>query len=154
MVVNARDTLAAVERIVWITGVRSRWTLTLRLMVVGDANGTRSTLDGVTGWTTAKGLGSLVLDAGLRLLTLGVVSAVMFLGRLAAVSVVGVTHKAIETIAPSLVLTSHTNRVCGTGEGIADSHAFKDTQNIWTTGGFIRTISVTGAVGQGRLFAG
>jgi len=65
MVVDTRNALAAIEGIVRIAGKRTRWTLALRLMVVGDTHGTGSTLDRIAGWSTAKGLGGLILDAGL-----------------------------------------------------------------------------------------
>jgi len=65
MVVDTRNTLTAIEGIIRIAGKRTRWTLALRLMVVGDTNGTGTTLDRIAGWSTAKGLGGLILDAGL-----------------------------------------------------------------------------------------
>lgn len=53
VVVDARDTLAAVEGIVRIPGKRSWRALALRLMVVGDAHGAGSTLDRIAGWSAA-----------------------------------------------------------------------------------------------------
>lgn len=148
MVVNTRNTLAAIKWIVWISGERSRWTLTLRLMIVGDANGSGSTFHRITSWTTSESLGRFILNTGFRLLALCMVSAVMFLGWLTAVPIVGVTHKPVETITSSLVLTGYANRVGRAREGITDGDALKDSQDIRTTGRSIRAISVTGAVWQ------
>lgn len=53
MIVDTRDTLAAVERIVRISGKRSWRALALGLMVVGDAHGTGSALDSIAGRSAA-----------------------------------------------------------------------------------------------------
>lgn len=65
MIIYTRYALAAIERIVGISSIRSRWTLTLRLMIVCNANGTRSTLDAIAGGTTTQRLCGLILDASL-----------------------------------------------------------------------------------------
>lgn len=148
MVVDTRNTLATVEWIIRISGIGSRWALTLSLMIVGNANGTWATLDTLAGWTTAQRLCRLILDAGLRLRAFCTAATLMFPFSLAAIAIIGITHKSTEAITTSLMLASNTDGVRWTGEGIADGNAFEHAQHIGTTAGGIGTVFITGTVGQ------
>lgn len=122
-------------------------------MIVGNANSSWATLDALAGWTTAERLGSLILDAGLRLGALCIVTALMFPFWLATITIIGITHESTETITASLVLTGNADRVRWAGEGITDGNALKHAQHIRTTSGSIGTVLIIGTVGQGGLLA-
>lgn len=154
MIVDTRNTLTAVERIIRISSIGSRWTLTLCLMIVGNANGAWPTLDAFAGRTTAERLGCFILDAGLRLGALCIVAALMFPFWLAAITIIGITHESTKAITASLMLTSNTHRVRWTGEGIADGNTLEHAQHIGTAGGGVGAVLIAGTVGQGGLLTG
>lgn len=154
VVVDTRNTLATVERIIRIAGVRSGWALTLSLMIIGNANGAWSALDALAGGTTAQRLCCLILDAGLRLRALRIAATLMFPFGLAAIAIVGITHESAEAIATSLMLASNTNRVRRAGEGIANGNALEHAQHVGTTVGGVGAVFIAGTVGQRGFLTG
>lgn len=74
--------------------------------------------------------------------------------RLASIPIIRITHEVGQAVATSLVLASHTHRVGGAGEGVADGHTLEHAQDIRAAGGGIGTVGIACAIGEGRLLAG
>lgn len=109
IVINAGDLLTTLREVIRVAGIRTWRTLTLRNMIVSNADGMWTTFDTITGLDTFEN--ALQLDAHFRLGTLSVCGTFVFHLDAAAVTIVGVSSVSGLALAASFVIFGNTRGI-------------------------------------------